>query len=176
MRIDKMIRHFLLTIMAALAALTVSAQAERICIEDFVLDRDSTLSVPVMLVHETPLRGLQFSIALPDGVRISGYDLTKYSEKYENMVCRQAESGNYLVFIYPLSRVCVPADSAAIMTLDFAANSDFKGGEIILSDVRGSTIDNQSFTLEGDTVTVTVPASSLIGIPIDQSQGNGKFF
>ena len=172
-----MMRHFLLTIMMVLAALTVTAQSNRIFIEDFVVDRDSVVSAPVELVNETPMRGLQFKMTLPEGLKIESSHLTNYSEKYEmNLVCRQTDNGDYAVFIYPLGRVCYPADSVAIMMLDFAAGPDFKGGDIILSNAKGSTIDNKSITIDGDTTTVTVPASSLIGIPIDQTQGNGKFF
>ena len=170
-------RHFLLTIMMVLAALTVSAQSNRIVIEDFVVDRDSVVTVPVVLANETPMRGLQFKMALPEGLKIESSHLTKYSEKYDmNLVCRQTDDGFYAAFIYPLGRVCYPADSVAIMMLDFAASPDFKGGDIILSSAKGSTIDNKSITIDGDTTTVTVSASSLIGIPIDQTQGNGKFF
>ncbi len=170
-------RHFLLTIMMVLAALTVSAQSNRIVIEDFVVDRDSVVTVPVVLANETPMRGLQFKMALPEGLKIESSHLTKYSEKYDmNLVCRQTDDGFYAAFIYPLGRVCYPADSVAIMMLDFAAGPDFKGGDIILSNAKGSTIDNKSITIDGDTTTITVPASSLIGIPIDQTQGNGKFF
>ena len=163
--------------MMVLAALTVSAQSNRIVIEDFVVDRDSVVTVPVVLANETPMRGLQFKMALPEGLKIESSHLTKYSEKYDmNLVCRQTDDGFYAAFIYPLGRVCYPADSVAIMMLDFAAGPDFKGGDIILSNAKGSTIDNKSITIDGDTTTITVPASSLIGIPIDQTQGNGKFF
>ena len=170
-------RHFLLTIMVAMTALALSAQANRIVIEDFVVDRDSVVSVPVMLANETPMRGLQFRMVLPEGLKIEGSKLTKYSEKYDmNLAGRSTPQGDYAVFIYPMSRVCYPADSAVIMMLEVVASSDFKGGKIIMSGVRGSTIDNQSIPVEDTAVTVSVPASSLIGIPMDQTQGNGKFF
>ena len=51
-----------------------------------------------------------------------------------------------------------------------------KGGDIILSGAKGSTIDNKSIPIEGDTIKVTVPASSLIGIPMDKTQNDGKFY
>ena len=170
-------RHFILTILSVLATLAVSAQSNRICIEDFVVDRDSVVTIPVSLANETPMRGLQFSMTLPEGLKVTGSALTKYSEKYDmNLVCRQGSNGDQVAFVYPMSRVCFPADSVVIMTLDFAASADFKGGEIILSGAKGSTIDNQPVSIESDTIVVTVPASSLIGIPIDKSQDNGKFF
>lgn len=172
-----MMRNFILTIFTVLASLTAFAQTNRICIEDFVIDHDSVVTVPVELINETPMRGLQFSMMLPEGLKVAGSGLTKYSEKYDmNLVCRQGSNGDQVVFVYPMSRVCFPADSAVIMTLDFAASADFKGGEIILMGAKGSTIDNQSVPIESDTIAVTVPASSLIGIPIDKSQDNGKFF
>lgn len=170
-------RHFLLTIIVALAALTVTAQGDRICIEDFVIDRDSVVSVPVVLANETPMRGLQFNMTLPDGLKVESSSLTKYSAKYEmNMVCRRTDNGEQVVFIYPMARICYPAGSEVVVVINFAAGPDFKGGDIILSGAKGSTIDNKSIPIEGDTIKVTVPASSLIGIPMDKTQNDGKFY
>lgn len=170
-------RNFLFTIMMVLTALTTTAQSNRIVIEDFVVDRDSVVSVPVVLVNETPMRGLQFMLALPDGLKIGSSSLTKYSEENDmNLVCRPTDNNDYAIFIYPMSRVCYPSDSKVIMLFDFAAGSDFKGGDIMLSGAKGSTMDNKSISIDGDTVTVTVPASSLIGIPMEQTKSNGKFF
>ena len=166
-------RQFLTTILAVVAAITVSAQSNRIGIDDFVIERDSIVSVPVTLANDTPMRGLQFNLAVPDGLKIEAGRLTKYSEKYDmNLVCRKSPKDGYVVFVYPMSRVCYPAGSEVIMVLDFCAASGFRGGEIHINHARGSTINNQSIPIEDATVTVTVPASPLI----DQSPDTPGFF
>ena len=170
-------KHFLLTIIVALAALTVTAQGNRICIEDFVIDRDSIVSVPVVLANETPMRGLQFNMTLPDGLKVESSSLTKYSEKYEmNLVCRRTDNGDQVVFIYPMARICYPAGNEVVVVINFAAGPDFKGGEITLWKCFGSTIDNVAFPVQGGTTTVTVPSSSLIQVPADSQPVNQQYF
>lgn len=154
-------RHVLLTIMAALAIMTAAAQSNSIYIEDFCIDRDSIVTVPVMLANETPLRGLQFYMSLPEGIKLDDRSLTKYSKKYEmNIVCRMTPDGEYAVFVYPMERICYPADTKAIINFDFAATADFKGGEIHMTGIKGSTIDNSSITIDDHVVKVTCGSGS----------------
>lgn len=170
-------KHILLTLLAVMATLTVAAQSNRFYIEDFELDRDSVISVPVMLANETAMRGFQFDMSLPEGMALDDSDLTKYSKGFDmHLVCRALPAGGYIVFVFPRSATCYPPATAAVVTLTFSASSDFMGGDVIISECKGSTMDNKSFTLDGDTTRVTVPASSLIGIPMDQTQDNGIFY
>ena len=64
-------KHILLTLLAVMATLTVAAQSNRFYIEDFELDRDSVISVPVMLANETAMRGFQFDMSLPEGMALN---------------------------------------------------------------------------------------------------------
>ena len=79
-------------------------------------------------------------------------------------------------FIYSLDYVSYPADTAAIVTLSLCAASDFKGGNIVISKAFGSSLENETFPIDGTTTTVTVPAGSLIGIPMDQHPDEQVFF
>lgn len=168
-------RYLIMTILAALMTLGAAAQnGNRIIMSDFEIDRDSTLVVPVILENETPARGLQFNMTLPEGLEVKGSALNPYSKKCEmNLSCNKTDDGTYVVFIYPMGRVCYPADSVAIMTFNFKARRSFKGGSIKIWKVKGSTIDNKVFNIEGDTAEVTVPAS----IMDERWQGDeGQFF
>lgn len=170
-------KHLVLTFLAILASMTVVAQTNRFYIEDFELDRDSVISVPVMLANETAMRGFQFDLTLPEGLLLDEYSLTKYSKGFDmNLVCRPLSAGRYIVFVFPLSVTCFSPATAAVVTFTFSARSNFNGGDLAISDCKGATIDNQSFTIDGDTTHVTVPASSLIGIPMDQTQDTGIFY
>ena len=62
--------------MALLLALTLSAQGNRVYIEDFEIEPGATDSVLVLLSNVDPSRGLQFNLSLPQGLEICEYDLT----------------------------------------------------------------------------------------------------
>lgn len=171
-------RHYLLTMMALLAALTAAGQSGRIYIEDFEIDLDSTKTVPVILANIDPTRGVQFNLTLPDGLSLEGYEETAYSLGYDMALTSRfvPDYNGYLVFLYPSRPICFPPDTAAVINLTFTASSNFKGGDLTLWQCRGSTLENTTLYLDGDTTQVTVPVSSLIGIPIDQKPTEEQYF
>lgn len=173
-------RHNLLLMLCALLAINaVAQQGNRIYIEDFEIEPGKTVSVPLMLSNQDPTRGMQFNISLPNGLRMIDQELTAYSEEYNmNMSCnyRKADSC-YLVFIYPSSAICYPADTTvALMTFKLGAKQDFRGGDIVLWKCIGSTIDNTTFVIQGDTVKVTVPEASVIEVPQNQTPAGEQYF
>ncbi|MBR5170837.1 MAG: hypothetical protein IKW85_09755 [Muribaculaceae bacterium] len=170
-------RRYLLIIVAVLLALNALAQSNRIYIEDFELDADSTRVVPVMLANSDPTRGFQFNMKLPKGLKMMDCEATAYAIDYEMTVTANynAADSSYLVFMYPTVRICLPSDTVEVILLTFEAASDFRGGEIAIWKCMGSTIDNETIYMDGSTTTVTVPASTLIGIPIDQ-QPRDQYF
>ena len=171
-------RRYLMISVALLAACCALAQGGRVYIEDFEIVPDSTLTVPVMLANTDSTRGVQFNMTLPDGLSLEEYSATAYSKSYDmTMTTRWSDAGNYyLVILFPSSRICFPPATADVIQFTFKADADFKGGDIALWKCRGSTIDNKAIPLDGDTTTVSVPASSLIGIPIDQQPVKDQFF
>jgi hypothetical protein len=171
-----MMKHFLILIMVALAALTVDAQNNSIYIEDFEIVPDSVMEVPVILANESPARGLQFIVTLPQGLSLESSELTRYSESMKMNLVSQPKGDGHMMFIYSMAYVSYPVDTAAIMTLSVRAASDFKGGNIVISKGLGSTLENESFSINCGTTTVTVPASVLIGIPMDQHIDDNVFF
>ena len=102
-------RHCLLILLAALAAISAFAQSNRIYIEDFELDADSTRVVPVMLANSDPTRGFQFNMKLPAGLKMMDLEATAYAIDYEMSVTANynAADSNYLVFMYPTVRICL---------------------------------------------------------------------
>ena len=77
---------------------------------------------------------------------------------------------------YSMNYVSYPVDTAAIVTLTIHAASSFKGGDIVISKAFGSSMENKTIPFDGGKATVTVPAASLIGIPIDQQSDDNRFF
>jgi hypothetical protein len=64
----------------------------------------------------------------------------------------------------------------AVLMIEFKAKSDFAGGEIVLWKCRGSTMENTTIIIGNDTTMVTLPSSSLIGIPIDKCPDGDQYF
>ena len=159
-----------------LAIAGVAQQRNRIYIENFEIYPDSSLTVPVMLANMDSTRGIQFNITLPFGLRISECELTPYAKEYDMHIFENNNAGVLTIGMYPFSRVCFPPDTVAVMTINFDAKTDFKGGEIFLWKCRGSTMENTTIFIGDDTTTVTVPSSSLIGIPVDQKTDDEMYF
>lgn len=164
----------MVAVLLALAAVT--QQRNRIYIENFEIYPDSSLTVPVMLANMDSTRGIQFNITLPFGLRISECELTPYAKEYDMHIFENNNAGVLTIGMYPFSRVCFPPDTVAVMTINFDAKTDFKGGEIFLWKCRGSTMENTTIFIGDDTTTVTVPSSSLIGIPVDQKTDDEMYF
>ena len=172
-----MMKKSLLSILVMLLALPCVAQSNRIYMEDFEIMPDSTLVVPVILANESPTRGFQFDLTVPAGLKKVHHELTDYSDEYfMNLICQKVQEDLYAVMVYPSTRICYPVDTAVVMTFTFKADADFRGGDILISGCKGSTIDNKTFPMEGGVVQVTVPTSSLIGIPVDQHQEREQYF
>ena len=75
--------------MAVCMALCAMAQNNRIYIEDFEIDPDSTVTVSVILANESPTRGVQFNMTLPPGLILKSSKVTAYSSEYfMSMTCR----------------------------------------------------------------------------------------
>ncbi len=165
-------------LVAVLVAMPCWAQGNRIYIEDFEVEPDSSITVPVMMANADSTRGVQFNFTLPQGLDLSGFVVSSYSLTYEmTMSCRLTDDGtHYVVMVYPRGPICYPAGTASIALLTFTASSTFKGGIINVWKCRGSTIDNHVIDFEGCNTTVTVPASSLIGIPVEQEPVKDEFF
>lgn len=172
-------KHFLMTILLALLAVSAVAQSQsRVFIEDFELSPDSSIVVPVILANVERTRGVQFYITLPEGLMMEDFQLTKYSLDYRmTLSCPYSQkNGCYMVFIYPSTGSMFPPDTVAVMTFEFKASPTFEGGIMPIWKCRGSTVNNSTIIYQNDTTLVTVPTSSLIGIPMDNQPLKDQFF
>lgn len=172
-------KKIVLMSLALLATIGVAAQTNRIYIEDFEIEPGTTDSVPVMFSSVDPSRGLQFNISLPKGLSYKGAEVSEYAASFGmSGSCNYSSKDScYSAFIYPAGRICFPADTtAAVMYIWLKASNEFKGGTIITWKCRGSTIDNATIYMDGDTTTVTVPQASLIGIPVDSQPVKDQYF
>ena len=93
----------------------MSAQGNRVYIEDFEIEPGATDSVLVLLSNVDPSRGLQFNLSLPQGLEICEYDLTDYSRrsKMHLMFEESTKDSCHVAFIYPMGPVAVPLSWAA---------------------------------------------------------------
>lgn len=175
---DEMMKHFLMMIVAVMLALPAMGQANRIYIEGFEVEPDSTITVPVMMTNADTTRGLQFNVSLPEGLALDNCVVSAHSKRYEmTMSCQYDKAHNYyLVLVYPMGRVSLPAGDADVVQLTLTAKSDFKGGDIVIWKCVGSTVENTAIAFDGDTTTVTVPENALFGVPIDQKPVKDQFF
>lgn len=167
-----------MVIAAVLLAMPVMGQGNRIYIEDFVVEPDSTITVPVMVANADSTRGLQFNLALPDGLTFEKCVVSAYSRKCEmTMTCQYDQAKNfYLVLVYPMGRICFPAAVEGVALLTLTARSDFRGGDIAIWKCFGSSVDNKTIAIDGGTTKVTVPENILFGVPIDQKADQDQFF
>lgn len=167
-------KHCLLTILAVLLALTAAAKSNRVYMDDFEIDPDSTLVVPIYLVNESRTYGLQLNLTPPEGLAVLSIDMTSRLSAM-SMNLSEAE-GTYTVVIYNMNLTPIRPDSAAVLNITFQAAPDFTGGDVLLWQVYGSTYESQSFDIDGDTARVTVPTSWLNGVPGDQPAVREQYF
>lgn len=149
-------KHCWMIIVALFVSLDAVAQSNRIYVEPFEICPDSTLAVPVILANETPTRGLQFNMTLPEGLAMDECEITRYCEKYSMSLFTKKNGDVWTIGMYPMGSICLPADTKAILMLQMMASPTFMGGEIVVWKCRGSTIDNKTIYMDGDTTAVTV--------------------
>lgn len=166
-----------MAVLAVLVAIPVSGQANSLYMDDFELEPDSIITVPLVLANESPSRGLQFTLTLPQDIYLEESVVTSYSQGYRMSISNNVLGDNsFLIFVYPSIRICYPPDTAEIVKFTFSAAPSFKGGQIFITECVGSTIENQSFPMEGDTVNVAVSPASLIGVPVNQQPVEDQYF
>lgn len=154
-------KHFMMTMMAALVAVCAVAQAGHVYIEDFEIAPGETMEVAVLLTNAVETRGVQFNMTLPDGLLLEDYELTKRAMS-RKMKPFAADRGDYWAMgMYPVEAVCFePQEKLAVMTLYLTADPDFKGGDILLWKQRGSTMDCNTIILDDSAATVKAAPTS----------------
>lgn len=153
--------------LALCVSLCAGAQQNRVYMDDFEIARGSTLTVPVMLANQDTTRGLQFDVSLPPGLRCEELELTQYIQRMRFILNNTIKDGVHNVMIYQLGTGTIPPGDAAVVEMTLKADSTFSGGDITLWKCRGSTRDNKSIYIDGDTVTVTVPMEPQGGFFLD---------
>lgn len=165
-------KHFLTMTLVALATLVAQAQGNRLLMEDFVIEPDSCIVVPVTYANADSTRGLQFNLTPPQGLTIDNVKASRYSKKKGWSVSYYEQDGTTAVVIYKLGKVTFPPDSMPVAVVEFVADSGFKGGELEIWKCRGAAMDNASIIIDGTTVRVTVPAAG----PAEQQPAREQYF
>jgi len=169
-------RLHIIVLCALLAVSAAVGQRNRFTMQDFEIAPDSTVTIPLLLAHQDTSRGVQFNMTPPLGLYVKAMQLTSYSKSLGMSLSSNEKNGIHTVIIYQVGQACFPPDTAEILNVKFQAGPDFKGGELEIWKGRGSTMDNATYVIDGDTALVTVPSSWLIGIPIDQQPVQEHFF
>lgn len=167
---------FILAMLATLMSLSATGQTNVIYIDDFEINPDSTVTVPLMLANQDTTRGVQFNLTLPETMDLDLVELTEYSKRKGFTSSFSYSDGTYTVMIYQIGEAVFPPDTTAIALLTFYAYNDFNGGEVVVWKCRGSTTDNNSIIMDGDTAQVTVPTSSLVDIEAGSAPVSEQYF
>lgn len=147
-------------------------------INDFIIQRGKTATVEVYLKNEDKMSSVEFRLKLPEGLQYVDKSVAKTSRipgAYtlgvrnwnENKV--NAPFNDLSVFVLSTSATIesslIPDNEGALVTLDFVASDDFKGGVIKISDIMGSDQTNKNE--EGKYVSKEIPmadASAKVGL------------
>lgn len=147
-------------------------------IKDFIIQRGKTATVEVYLKNEDKMSSVEFRLKLPEGLQYVDKSVAKTSRipgAYtlgvrnwnENKV--NAPFNDLSVFVLSTSATIesslIPDNEGALVTLDFVASDDFKGGVIKISDIMGSDQTNKNE--EGKYVSKEIPmadASAKVGL------------
>ncbi|MBR5684632.1 MAG: hypothetical protein IKX18_00580 [Muribaculaceae bacterium] len=169
-------KQLMTMILVALMAVGVQAQGNRLLMEDFVIEPDSTIVMPLIFANIDSMRGIQFNISPPLGLSIDRIKASRNSKKLGMTVSSYEQNGISTVMVYQMGLGAFPPDSIPVANVVFVADSGFRGGEIEIWKSLGATLSHASIAIDGDTVIVTVPQAKLIGNPIDQQQGKDHYF
>ncbi len=172
-----MMKRVVLFLLAAMAVMASVAQRNVMYIEDFEIEPGGHIEVPLMMANSDSTRGCQLNMSFPEGLRLTNYSLTSYTQDGYGMErFGNYKNGVWTIGMYPMERVCLPPADTAIMVLAISATADFTGGKIVLYRQRGSTIDNKSIFFDNDTTVVTVPQASIIDMQDNALPADERFY
>ncbi len=151
------LNRLLFTLMVGWMACCAMARTNVVSISDFAIAPDSTVTVPVKLANQDTTRGLQFNLTLPPGLTCRQMELSTYIKRLRFVLNNTFKDDHHTVMIYQVGAGVIPPGCEAVLLMTLHADHGFTGGEITVWKCRGSTRDNKSINMDGDTVAVTVP-------------------
>lgn len=131
---------FLMGCLASFAGVNV------LTIEDFDIAPGQSKTLEVLLDNEDPVSSLQFDICFPEGLTYDENSIAKVTSRvtrssHSLMMVQQAD-GNYRAGLLSTSsstlNSAIKGNTGAILTLKVTAASDYKGGEIEITNIIGS--------------------------------------
>lgn len=157
-------------VMLALGCFSAIAGNNTLEIKDFTIQRGKTATVEVYLNNEDKMSSVQFRLNLPEGLqyvansakkasRVAGaYSLGVRDWNEANVNKPTYKFNDLSVFVLSTSATIessvIPGNEGAVVTLDFVASDDFKGGDITIKEVLGS---DQTNMVEGKYVSKEIP-------------------
>lgn len=126
-------KHSILSFTLIVLVTLSSLGRDRLYIENFNIDAEETLQVPVILLNDTAYTGLQTDLYLPVGLSLEMeddeyiIDLTSRKDNSHTVASRLMEDGAIRIYISSVSAKEFTGNSGAIMTLCITAAEEFKG-------------------------------------------------
>lgn len=129
----------------------------KLYIDNFTVKSGSDVEVAINLDNDVQVCAMQASIVLPEGLSVTGYDIT--SRTVGNNIKGKYPEGVSNVFnitMFNLDNAPYPGSEGAIAKLTLHASPLFEGGEIEVKNVVLSSPDLSQVPCEGSVATVTV--------------------
>ena len=129
----------------------------KLYIDNFTVKSGSDVEVAINLDNDVQVCAMQASIVLPEGLSVTGYDIT--SRTVGNNIKGKYPEGSssvYNIAMFNLDNAPYPGSEGAVVKLSLHASPLFEGGEIEVKNVMLSSPDLTQVPCEGSVATVTV--------------------
>ncbi len=157
-------KKIIFTLLMTVAALAVTAQTNRVYIDNFSIEPGETKTVTVNFDNETSFCSVQWHMLLPEGLNIETKDNGKPKvtinpdRSDEHTVTSGFKDGGVQVTIYSGENLTFPGNSGAFLTFNVTADADIAAGdhELIVENVVASTPAEEKYRPDGCTTIVSV--------------------
>ena len=145
----------------------------KLYIDNFTVKSGSDVEVALNLDNEDAVCGLQASIVLPEGLTVTGCDVTERTAG--NTLKGKYPSGSstvYNIAMFNLDNASYPGTTGAVVKLSLHATPLFEGGEIEVKNIMLSSPASSQVPCEGATATVTVNNTIYIEVDVTSQFAN----
>ena len=127
--------------------------------------------MPVSMANEESITAFQFEVSLPEGVAMTGCELSSRKAADHIVSFSQLPNGNYQVTCLSLSSKAFSGTEGLLVSLQLTADKEIMTGdyEVSLKNIELSTTANKALAVADITATLTVS-----DVKIGDTNGDGK--
>lgn len=131
----------------------------------------ATTMLPVYMTNEESITAFQFEVSLPEGVTMTGYELSSRKAADHSESFTLLPNGNYQVTCLSLSSKAFSGTEGLLANLQLAADKEITAGdyEVSLKNIELSATANKALTVADITATLTVS-----DVKIGDTNGDGR--